>query len=246
MPEKHYTEQVEYANSYLLPYFKKHISDFKNLKILEIGCAEAGTLELLKQEGHQVTGVELDQSRIDTALKNNPGLDIRQGDISSLYIVDELAETYDLIIMREVIEHIPNKGATFYNISRLLKKGGYLFVTFPPKYSPFAGHQQVGKSILRKTPYIHLLPSYILKFLLKVIDENRNYLEHVKSHYSTGMSISKFEMLTGKVGLELVVKDLYLFRPIYKLRYGTKVRKLPNMLLLREFITFGYEGLLRK
>ena len=246
MPEKHYIEQVEYAKTYLIPYFKKHIPDFKNLKILEIGCAEAGTLKLLKEDGHEVTGIELNKSRIETALKNNPDLDIRQGDISSLYIVDELNDTFDLIIMREVIEHIPNKGATFYNISRLLKKGGYLFISFPPKFSPFAGHQQVGKSILRKTPYIHLFPTFLLKILLKVINENKGYLEHLKLHYSTGMSISKFEMLSGKVGLEQVIKDFYLFRPIYKLRFGTKVRKLPNILLLREFITLGYEGLLKK
>lgn len=246
MPEKHYFEQIEYTETYLIPYFSKHIKSFRNLKILEIGCAEAGTLSVLKNLGHKVTGLEIDETRAKLALEKNPDMNIKVGDISSCYIVDKIAETYDLIIMREVIEHIPNKGTTFYNIDRLLKNGGYFFVTFPPKYSPFAGHQQVGRSFLKKTPYVHLLPELILNKLTSVFGESNGFVNHLKKNYSTGMVINKFESYLDKLQFESIIKDLYLLRPIYTQRYGTKVRKLPNIPLIREFITFGYEGLFRK
>lgn len=246
MPEQHFYEQRDHTDNYLVPFFKKHIKNFQNLKVLEVGCAEAGLMDRLSELGFEVTGVEIDPERAKIANEKNKNLNVIVGDISDPKIVEQTGNEFDFIIMREVIEHVIDKETAFANLNKLLKEGGYLFVSFPPKYSPFAGHQQVGLSILKAVPYIHMLPKKIITLLAKLFKEHQNFPHHVKFNYSTGCSIRNFEKLYKKNGFSIVIKEFFLFRPIYKLRFGLPLIKIPNLPLIREILSFGCETLLRK
>ncbi|MDF1612513.1 class I SAM-dependent methyltransferase [Stygiobacter electus] len=243
MAEKHFFEQIEYTNKYLIPYFENHIKNFTKLKILEVGCAEAGLLDVFYKRGIEIQGLEISQERVDIAMKKNPNLKIVVGDITDESILQKL-EKYDFIIMREVIEHIHKKESAFRNLKSLLNENGLLFISFPPKYSPFAGHQQIAKSFLKMIPYLHLLPVNLLKVFAHKLGEKTDYVDEIKLHYSTGMAISKFEKLCNQFSFEPVVKDLFLFRPIYAFRFGLPTIKIPNIPIIREVVTFGYETLL--
>jgi len=99
----------------------------------------------------------------------NKKLDISfiQGDICSNEIGGRV-EKQEIIILRDVIEHIPaeKKKDLIYNIMNLLWKKGICFISFPPFYSPFGGHQQYPKSIISFLPYVHLFPLFLeLKLL---------------------------------------------------------------------------------
>lgn len=252
MAEKHFYEQKEFTRKYLLPYFQKHIPNFLNIKVLEVGCAEGGLLEELQRLEIYAVGIELDEHRAEIAHQKNPNLKIVVGDITDSELIKKISERFDLsvkfdlIIMREVIEHIKNKRAAFENLDKLLSKNGYLFISFPPKYSPFAGHQQIGKSFLKMIPYLHLLPKKILKPIAKVLGEREDYVEEIKHHFSTGCTIKEFESLFQQHNFKVLRKELFLFRPIYNVRYDLTPIRLPNIPLLREFISFGCETLLRK
>lgn len=246
MAEKHFYEQKLYTQKYLLPYFQKSIKDFHKQKVLEIGCAEGGLLEVLRELGMSAMGVELSVERIEIAKAQNPELNIIQGDVTDPKLPEIIGKKFDLIIMREVIEHVHDKYAAFENLYRLLNPNGYLFISFPPKYSPFAGHQQIAKSFMKFIPYLHLLPKVILKPAAKSLSEKEDYVDEIKLHYSTGMEIAKFETLTMLKNFMTVKKELFLFRPIYGYRYGLPKLKMPDIRFFREFYTFGYETLLRK
>jgi 2-polyprenyl-3-methyl-5-hydroxy-6-metoxy-1,4-benzoquinol methylase len=246
MPEKHFYEQKQYTKEYLLPYFQKFINDFHKKKILEVGCAEGGLLDTLQSIGIDVYGVELSQNRADLAKSKNESLKVLVGDITNPNLPELLKEKFDVIIMREVIEHVSAKNAAFNNLDKLLNDNGYLFISFPPKRSPFAGHQQIGKSILKIIPYLHLLPTFMLKSLAHFMGENHEYINEIKLHYRTGCTIKEFENQCAYRNLVSIKKDLYLFRPIYAQRFGFPVIKLPNIPLLREYISFGCEALLQK
>ncbi len=163
MAEKHFYEQQNFTKTYLLPYFNQHIPNFEKANVLEIGCGEAGFLDILQQRGMLVTGIEIESSRIEIALNKNPHLKIFHGDITDSEIIKQVGQQYDLIVMRDVIEHIQDRQALFHNLCLLVKPGGFLYITFPPKFSGFAGHQQNGKTVLRYIPYLHLLPSVVIK-----------------------------------------------------------------------------------
>ncbi|MBU2493926.1 MAG: class I SAM-dependent methyltransferase [Bacteroidetes bacterium] len=253
MAKKQYYEQIEYTNSYLLPFFKNNIPGFENLpvikpglKVLEVGCAEAGFLRVLKDLGIETLGIELDNSRAKMALEENPGLQIIIGDITDDSLVEKINEQFDLVIMREVIEHVPDKEKAFENLSKLTKEGGFMFMSFPPKFSGFAGHQQVGRTFLKFTPYIHLLPAFITGILVKIFNEHSNFVEHIKHNYGTGITISLFEKLSRKNNFIPVKKMLYLFRPIYKFRFGLPTIPFFNIPVIREFLAFGCETILQK
>jgi SAM-dependent methyltransferase len=246
MPEKHYYEQLNYTNEYLIPYFKKYVPDFKGIKVLEIGCAEAGFLAAVKGIGADVSGIEISKERVDIAHEKNEDLKIFIGDVSSENLPDNITEKFDFIVMREVIEHIPNKETTFENLYKLLNKGGYLFISFPPKYSPFAGHQQIGRTFVKMIPYLHILPKAFLYKMADFLNERPGYVDEIKLNYSTGMAIGKFEQFRRKYGYKIIQKDLFLFRPIYKGRFGLPQIKFPGIPFIKEFCTFGYEILLKK
>jgi SAM-dependent methyltransferase len=246
MPEKHYYEQINYTTSYFLPYLHNFISDFQGKEVLEIGCAEGGLLKVLSEKGANVTGIEISKPRVDLALEKNPNLNIILGDITAPILSEKLNKKYDLIVMREVIEHIYKKEETFRNISELLKGQGLLFISFPPKWSPFAGHQQIAKSFLKYIPYLHLLPKNLLYSIAKAFGDSKEYIDEIKLHFSTGCTISTFETLSKKYKLTPVIKEFFLFRPVYLQRFGLPKLKLPNIPLIREMITLGCESLLKK
>jgi len=246
MAEKHFYEQKEFTKNYLLPYFQKNIPNFHKCKVLEVGCAEGGLLETLQDLGIYAVGVELSDERVNIAKEKNPGLNIFVGDVTDPNLPKILNEKFDVVIMREVIEHVPDKKAAFNNLNSLLFDNGYLFISFPPKYSPFAGHQQIAKSFLKIFPYLHLIPKPILKPLADSLGEKDDYVDEIKHHYSTGCSIKEFELQSLFQNFIEVKKDLYLFRPIYNLRFGLPTIKIPEIPLLREFVSLGCECLLKK
>jgi 2-polyprenyl-3-methyl-5-hydroxy-6-metoxy-1,4-benzoquinol methylase len=246
MAEKHFYEQKKYTQEYLLPYFQKYIPDFQNKKILEVGCAEGGLLEVMKDLSVYAVGLEISAERAAVATEKDPSLKVVVGDIMDPPLPEILNEKFDFIIMREVIEHIPDKNAAFNNLNALLNTGGYLFMSFPPKRSPFAGHQQIGKSILKAVPYLHVLPKSILKQLAAMMGEKPGYIEEIKLHFGTGCTIKEFERQSMKRKMFPIKKELYLFRPIYAIRFGLPTIKLPNIPFFREYISFGCETLLKK
>ena len=246
MAEKHFYEQKQYTKEYLLPYFQKNIPEFHKKTVLEVGCAEGGLLTVLLDIGMHAVGIEISPERVEIAKKNNPSVNITVGDIMDPKLPEFIKDKFDVIIIREVIEHLHDKKSTFENLGRLLKDEGYVFISFPPKRSPFAGHQQIGKSFLKAIPYLHILPRLILKPVAKSLGEGEGYIDEIKLHYSTGCTIHELEFQCLLQNFIPIKKDYFLFRPIYALRFGLPTIKLPKIPVLKEYITFGCEALVNK
>lgn len=83
-----------------------------NTTVLENGCAEAGNLKPFVDLRCKVTGIDIACSRIKLAKefykehKNKENLKLICEDI---YNVKPSHKKYDIIVMRDVIEHIPNQ-----------------------------------------------------------------------------------------------------------------------------------------
>lgn len=245
MAEKHFFEQEKYTRGYFLGYLKSNIliDDPSSFKILEIGCAEGGMLSVLSAEGFKVKGLEISQGRADIAkLKLDADVEVAVGDISDQQTLD-MSEKYDLIILRDVIEHVSDQKEGLKNVSLLLRTGGRLFVTFPLKYSPYAGHQQGCRSWLNKVWYITLLPDRAVKYLCcKAHEESAcDEILYLKQH---AMSYSRMKRLLGSTW-DVSVRDFFISRPIYSIRFGWKILKFPKIPLLYEFAN-GCELLLEK
>ena len=160
--------------------------------------------------------------------------------------IAKIKSRFDVIVMRDTIEHIPDRNSAFENISSLLKPGGYLYITFPTRFSGFAGHQQNCKSFIKFVPYLHYLPAFVLKPIGKILGESSELIEEILHNYKIGLSMRAFEKYYKKFKFVPVVKDLFFSRPIFNIRYNIRTIRFPNLIVLRELFGFGCEYLLRK
>ena len=98
------------------------LSDYEDLKILEIGCGPGALAESLHRwfPNAQITAIDRDSRFISFAKTNIPGIDFREGDATHLPFEDQ---TFDVAISNTVQEHI--EPAIFWREQlRVLKPGG--------------------------------------------------------------------------------------------------------------------------
>jgi hypothetical protein len=80
----------------------------------------------------------------------------------------------------------------------------------------------------------------------RIAGEHPHIIDNAIGNYRIGLSIRRFEALCKNHGFEPEVKELFLFRPVYRTRMGLKPRRLPDLPLVREFLVFGCECLLKR
>ena len=132
----------------------------------------------------------------------------------------ELTEPYNTIVIRDVIEHIDNKKTALKNIFQLLKPNGKVFISFPPKYCAYAGHQQTVPQILGKIPYLHLLPDFIYKVYLKLIGCPGKKIDYLISTKRTRISINQMRKIVTSIGFNVKQESNWFIRPAYSFRFG--------------------------
>lgn len=246
MARNHFFEQRKHADTYLIPFLERHCPNFHRYEILDVGCAEAGFLDALHAARHPCMGLEVEPERIAISKSFNPELDILQGDITDPGIVSRIRRKFDLIVIRDVIEHIPDKDVVFEHLSALLQADGFIYITFPPRFSPFGGHQQNGRSILRTIPYLHLLPVPAIRALGKSAGEYPEVIDLIVTQKKIGLTIRRFTELCSSHGYRIHRKELFLSRPVFQVRYGLPTKRMPDIPAIREFVVLGCECLLQK
>lgn len=102
-------------------------------RVLDVGCGDGRYLELFRALGWSPYGV--DPSRVAIERARQRGLDTFHGDLLPARLPDR---SFDLILMRYVIENMPNPSAVLREVQRVLKDDGTLFLTAPSLDSPMA------------------------------------------------------------------------------------------------------------
>ena len=227
--KKRYFEiQLENAEEYVIPFIESKFTLEPGTRVLEIGCGEGGVLAAFVKRGCIGVGVELHEIRLQLAkelLKN----EINDGKISfiakDIYEVspEELGGKFDLIVMKDVIEHIFDQEKLLQRLHDFLLPQGVIFFGFPPWQMPFGGHQQIATNkFLSRLPYYHLLPRPVYKWILKSFGQPTQELLEIKE---TGISIERFEKIVKETNYKVIHAVHYLINPIYKYKFGWKAKK---------------------
>ncbi|MCX7790991.1 MAG: class I SAM-dependent methyltransferase, partial [Chloroflexaceae bacterium] len=96
--------------------------------ILELGSATGEFLAELRRRGRtRLLGLELSPEAARIARERH-GLDVRAGQLEDVCLPPG---SFDLVLMRHVLEHLPDPRATLTRIARLLRPGGYCIFTIP-------------------------------------------------------------------------------------------------------------------
>lgn len=201
-----------------------------------------GGLSAFAAHGYDVYGVDIQQRAVEFAqnIFATKGL---TGTFVCADIFDYTSvQKFDIIILHDAIEHIPNKESLMLKIRDLLSPGGIVYVAFPPWQMPFGGHQQVAKSkILSNIPYTHLLPRPIFWLIFRLFGESKSAIRYFFELRDTGISIERFEKLVNRTGYNVKDRQLWFINPNYQTKFGLKPRKQSGFITstpwVRDFVT---------
>jgi len=247
-PKVRYQQQVDNSEQYVLPFIEASTKIGAQTKVLEVGTAEGGVLKPFLDRKAFCVGVDLNDVRIVLA-KENLADELSHGQVvlQTKNIYDEDFRTkysgfFDVIILKDVIEHVPDQESFIPYLATLLAPGGQIFFGFPPWYMPFGGHQQIceGKWT-SKLPWYHILPKGLYRRVLKMAGESEGTIKELMEIWDTQISIERFERIVRRSRLHILHKQAYLINPIYKYKFGLKPRKQWKPLLwlpfFRNFVT---------
>lgn len=243
--KRYFSEQASTTLKYVIPYVSDQIKIGQQTKVLEIGCAEAGNLKPFLDLGCKATGIDISCGRIELAREfyaNHPKKNNLTLICEDIYKVDLKGKTFDIIIMRDVIEHIPDQEKFMHYVKKFLNPEGKFFLAFPPWQNPFGGHQQVCKNkILSKLPYFHLLPRFLYRFILNIGESNKKRIDELLFIKETGISIERFERILKKEFYSTDKRTFFLINPNYETKFGFKPRRQSGIIAgipwLRNFFT---------
>lgn len=233
------------ARDYVIPFIQSGFPLTAGHRVLEIGSGDGGNLSAFLEIGCKAVGVELDehlvaftQQQLPTYIANGQ-LVMMAKDIYDADIERDLGGLFDVVVLKDVIEHIHDQPKLFSRMKDMLRPNGVIFFGFPPWQMPFGGHQQIctGKWT-SKMPWYHLLPRSWYKAILAANKENVEVLMEIRE---TGLSIETFERFTQQSGCKVIQRKLWLINPVYQQKFGWKPRRQLQLIaaipVLRNFFT---------
>ena len=215
-------------------------------KILDL-CTGSGAIAISLAryiENSEITAVDISKKALEIARTNAKNNDVEN---QITFVESDLfknlkEDKYDVILLHDVIEHVPTKELFLVHLRKFLKTKGVLFVGFPAWQMPFGGHQQICRSKLcSHLPFIHLLSNPLYKLLLKTCNEEKGTINELMSIKDCRTSIELFERLIHQCGFSVTDQKLWFNNPHYKQKFHLTPRLLPHWVwrvkYIRNFFT---------
>lgn len=127
--------------------------------ILDIGCGLGTYVRRFRAFSPHVYGIDVDAPRLkEGAARGTPNLMVAVAE--RLPFADE---TFDVVVLNEVIEHVSDDAATLREAVRTLRPGGAVIIYAPNRLYPFETHGvYLGKRyIFGNIPLVNWLPNAV-------------------------------------------------------------------------------------
>jgi SAM-dependent methyltransferase len=161
--------------------------------LLDIGCGNGRLLHLARKAGWTVAGLEV-SAFLAESVTRRLGIPVTVGDIGEYEMTSHARhDKYDCIVLRHVLEHLPDPISSMASIRSLLAAGGYVLLEFPN----IEGLDIKFKRWLRKMHLAHKWypPSY-------------------KPGHCNEYCRASFQQLIDRTGFTLVTWQTYSHHPI--------------------------------
>ena len=124
----HHTELADIISSFLRPVTK-------GARILEIGCGQGGVAAHNLREAESIVGTDLSDEALKIAkdfFQRFSNISFRQMDAENL---DFPEKSFEIVIAKEVLEHLPDPAKCVADVSRVLVDGGFFALSSPNRDS---------------------------------------------------------------------------------------------------------------
>jgi ubiquinone/menaquinone biosynthesis C-methylase UbiE len=141
--------------------------------VLDVGCGRGEYLLGLLECTPNALGIDTAEKKLEDCWTQHPKLRQRALQVSADAMPFPSGQ-FDVVIVNEVLEHIPNQDGALREIWRVLKPGGKLLLFCPNRFYPFETHGLLIRGTLRKwLPFLHYLPpSLASHFAIEAVARN--------------------------------------------------------------------------
>jgi SAM-dependent methyltransferase len=154
--------------------------DVDGALVLDLGCGSGAFSRALDAAGARAVAVDVDLAEL--AASPHPPRRTAVADARRLPFPDA---AFDGVVCSNVLEHTPAAAALFDEIERVLRPGGWAWVSWTNWYSPWGGHEivplhylgpRLGLAVWRRlkgeprknVPFVGLWPTYVGRTLAMV------------------------------------------------------------------------------
>ncbi len=99
-------------------------------KLLDAGCASGEGTNLFSQKAKDTVGIDISEKLLNVAKENYPSITFKKRLIEK---TDFTKDTFDVIILNDILEHTQNEIDTLNEMFRILKPNGTIIITTPHK-----------------------------------------------------------------------------------------------------------------
>ncbi len=130
----------------------RRYADLRGLRVLDGGCGSGAYLHALRHLGATAWGLEYQRRAVPR--QSDSGIIV--GDLQRAPLPDAW---FDMVLLNETAEHIPDDAQGLREVSRVLKPGGMLALFSPNRRYPFETHGVYLRASGRYLPpYVPLVP----------------------------------------------------------------------------------------
>lgn len=203
--------------------------------ILDLGSGIGGYSQQMVEHGARVISVDLVIACPRFGATHSPVM------ADALYIPIR-NEAVDFVFCASLIEHISDPLKLLNEIQRVLRTGGYCYLSFPPFYSPRGGHEFSPFHYLGERCAVrlyHLLkkghPAWVMNLYKLEASASRTFNDTYSDHGLFRRTIAQMRQVIGRTTMEVVdMSPRYL---------GFNTARWP---VIGEFLTWHVQFLLRK
>ena len=102
-------------------------SPFGRSTLLEIGCGNGRLLQQMSKQGWKCIGIDISPVAVERTRENVPEVSVFQSTLADF----STQQSFDMIIMSQVLEHLPDPLESLERCFKMLSPGGKLFIGIP-------------------------------------------------------------------------------------------------------------------
>jgi 2-polyprenyl-3-methyl-5-hydroxy-6-metoxy-1,4-benzoquinol methylase len=169
--------------------------------VLELGCSHGSFVALMQQCGYQATGVEMSPWVVSLG-RETFEVPIHVGPVENL---DLPKGSLDVVVLMDVLEHLPNPKSTIIHCIELLKPDGFLLIQTPEfkedmRYDSLLETKGSFLQQLKADEHLYLFSQRSVTALLKQVGVEYIYFEQaIFVHYDMFLIASKKSLDTYRV-----------------------------------------------